>query len=90
MRATLEAMTDRAAQLLDEFLKLSEAERAEFAAAILALQDGPAPDPEEQARINDAWRIEIRRRLEQALAGEAGTPAAEVLAEMRNRHRRAK
>lgn len=84
-------MTDRAAHLLDEFLKLSEAERAEFLAAVDVIHDEPAASPEEQARIDAAWRDEIRRRAERALAGERGVPweqvKAELLAELRSRRR---
>ena len=76
-------MTDRAAQLLDEVLKLSEGERARFAAAVLASLDDPEPSREEQAVIEAAWSAEIKRRLEQFKADGRAIPWDQVRAKMR-------
>lgn len=90
-RAILGSITDRAAHLLDEFLKLSEAEREEFLAAVDVIHGGPTPTPDEQAAIDAAWREEIRSRAKRALAGEHGRPweqvKTELMAELRNRRR---
>ena len=54
---------------------LSEAERAEVAAELLASLDAPAEAPE----VDRAWRDEIRRRAERALRGETkGRPWQDV------------
>lgn len=81
-------MTDRAAQLLDEVLKLSEAERVAIADAVYASLEGPEPSAEEQAAIDAAWREEIRRRFDRVMAGEPGIPWEQVRAEAEERLRR--
>jgi putative addiction module component (TIGR02574 family) len=56
-------------ELLNDALELSADERAELAADLLASLDGPS-DP----AAAEAWREEIRRRVDRAAAGEsAGT-----------------
>lgn len=76
-------MTNRTAQLLEEILKLSQAERADLAAAVLASLDGPDPTPEEQAQIDAAWQAEIQRRLEQFKADGHAIPWEQVRAKLR-------
>jgi putative addiction module component (TIGR02574 family) len=76
-------MTSRAAQLLDEVLKLSEAERAEIAAAVLASLDGPEPSADERAEVEAAWQAEIKRRLEQFKADGHAIPWEQVRAKLR-------
>ena len=76
-------MTNRAAQLLDEVLKLSEAERAEIAAAVLASLDGPEPSADERAEAEAAWQAEIKRRLEQFKADGHAIPWEQVRATLR-------
>jgi hypothetical protein len=78
-------MSDETRHLLDEALRLPLAERAEFAAELLASMDG-APD----ADAEQAWAAEISRRAERAIRGESrGRDANEVLAEieLKLRHR---
>jgi len=78
-------MSDETRHLLDEALRLPLAERAEFAAELLASMDG-APD----ADAEQAWAAEISRRAERAIRGESrGRDADEVLAEieLKLRHR---
>jgi hypothetical protein len=81
----LSDMSDETRHLLDEALRLPLAERAEFAAELLASMDG-APD----ADAEQAWAAEISRRAERAIRGESrGRDANEVLAEieLKLRHR---
>ena len=78
-------MSDETRHLLDEALRLPLAERAEFAAELLASMDG-APD----ADAEQTWAAEISRRAERAIRGESrGRDANEVLAEieLKLRHR---
>jgi Putative addiction module component len=71
-------MSDETRHLLDEALRLPLADRAEFAAELLASMDG-APD----ADAEQAWAAEISRRAERAIRGESrGRDANEVLAEI--------
>jgi len=71
-------MSDETRHLLDEALRLPLAERAEFAAELLASMDG-APDVDAE----QAWAAEISRRAERAIRGESrGRDANEVLAEI--------
>ncbi len=80
---TLIGMTNRAAQLLDEVLKLSEAERAEIAAAVLASLSAVDSSDEEKADLETAWQTEIKRRLEQFKADGHAIPWDQVRAKMR-------
>lgn len=59
-------VSEHAAKLLDELLRLSEDERSEIASKLVASMDGP-PDDE---RDRD-WAIEIEARAQRALAGES-------------------
>lgn len=79
-------MTERTAELLDEVLKLTHAERAEFAALLLASlrDDEVTMDP---AAVDAAWKEEIRRRADRVHAGEPGIPWERVRAEAEERLR---
>jgi putative addiction module component (TIGR02574 family) len=59
-------MTQRAAAVLAEALRLDEHARAELAAELLASLDGPS-DPS----ADTAWAAEIERRVASIEAGEA-------------------
>lgn len=61
-------MTDRAEHLLDEALKLSEAERADLAARLIQ-----SLDPETDSEVDEAWAAEIERRCAALDSGEAVT-----------------
>jgi putative addiction module component (TIGR02574 family) len=70
-------------ELLQEALELDAEERAELAADLLASLDGPR---EEGAA--DAWRDEIRRRVDRALDDESpAKPWPELREELRGRWR---
>lgn len=76
-------MSATAAQLAQEALTLSEAERAHLAQTLLRSLE-PAEDGVEQA-----WAIEVGRRLERVRQGTAqGRPAEEVFRDLRARHQR--
>jgi len=85
-RVTLGHMTERTAELLDEVLKLTHAERAEFAALLLSSlrDDEVTMDP---AAVDAAWEEEIRRRADRVHAGEPGIPWERVRAEAEERLR---
>ncbi len=64
-------MTD---DILNDAMRLSTAERAELAAALLASLDG---EPEEN--VEAAWAAEIERRAERVRSGKAkGRPWPEI------------
>lgn len=70
-------MTQAAAAVLADALRLDEHARAELAAELIASLDGPAdPDAESQ------WAIEIERRV---AAIESGTAALEPWDDVRRR-----
>ena len=72
-------MGAEARQILEKALGLSERERADLAAELMASLDG-----EPDADAEQAWADEITRRAERALRGETvGIPAEEVDAEAR-------
>jgi putative addiction module component (TIGR02574 family) len=73
-------MTERAAHLLDEVLKLTQAERAEIASSLLTSLDDDEADMD-QAAVDAAWKDEIRRRADRVLAGEPGIAWEQVRAE---------
>ena len=74
-------MTDKLAELKEKASQLSDAERAELALALIESLDGPA-DPD----VEEAWRVEIERRLRQIERGEVATvPGDEVFARIRRR-----
>ena len=76
MSTTFEDIKEKAAQL-------SELERAELALALIESLDGP-PD----ADAEEAWRIEVERRLAQIERGEVQLiPGDEVLERLRHRLR---
>jgi putative addiction module component (TIGR02574 family) len=61
-------MTDKAKQLLDHALTLSEEDRAEIAGTLIESLE-PAPD----ADVDAAWRREVARRVEALDPGVADT-----------------
>jgi putative addiction module component (TIGR02574 family) len=70
------------AQVTDEALRLSESERARLAQTLLR-----SLEPEEEQGVEEAWNVEIARRLEEVRDGTAqGRPAEEVFRELRARH----
>jgi putative addiction module component (TIGR02574 family) len=74
-------MTDTLAELKQKASKLSEAERADLALSLIESLDGPA-DPD----VEEAWRVEIERRLGQIDRGEVQlVPGDEVFAKLRRR-----
>jgi putative addiction module component (TIGR02574 family) len=76
MSTTFEDINEKAAQL-------SEPERAELALALIESLDGP-PD----ADVDEAWRIEVERRLGQIERGEVQLiPGDEVFERLRHRLR---
>ena len=74
-------MSDLLAELKERASQLSDAERAELALALIESLDGPA-DPD----VEEAWRIEIERRIGQIERGEVQlVPGDEVFAKLRRR-----
>jgi putative addiction module component (TIGR02574 family) len=70
------------AQVTDEALRLSESERAHLAQTLLR-----SLEPEEEQGVEEAWNVEIARRLGEVRDGTAqGRPAEEVFRELRARH----
>jgi len=60
--------------ILNKAMRLSTAERAELAAALLASLDGESEDD-----VEAAWAAEIQRRVQRVRSGEAkGRPWPEV------------
>ena len=61
--------------------QLSEAEKAELALSLIESLDGPA-----DAAVEESWRIEIERRVQQIERGEIKLiPGDEVFARLRRR-----
>lgn len=74
-------MPRKLAELKQEASQLSDEERAEFALSLIESLDGPA-DPV----VEEAWRVEIERRLGQIDRGEVQPiPGDEVFARLRRR-----
>ena len=74
-------MPDTLAELKKRAAQLSEKERAELALSLIASLDGPA-DPE----VEEAWRLEIERRMAEIDRGEVRLiPGDEVFARLRRR-----
>ena len=74
-------MSDILAELKEKASQLSDAERAELALALIESLDGPA-DPD----VEEAWRVEIERRIGQMERGEVQLiPGDEVFAKLRRR-----
>ncbi|HTS55299.1 MAG TPA: addiction module protein [Burkholderiales bacterium] len=78
-------MSSMLAELKEKAAQLSEPERADLALALIESLDGPAEDP---ALIEEAWRVEIERRVGEIERGEVKPiPGDEVFAEV---HRKLK
>ena len=74
-------MSDTLTELKEKASKLSEAERAALALSLIESLDGP-PDP----GVEEAWRVEIERRVGEIERGEAQLiPGDEVFARVRRR-----
>jgi putative addiction module component (TIGR02574 family) len=74
-------MSDTLTELKEKASRLSEAERAALALSLIESLDGP-PDPD----VEEAWRIEIERRVGEIDRGEAQLiPGDEVFARVRRR-----
>jgi putative addiction module component (TIGR02574 family) len=76
-------MSDMLAELKKNAAQLSDVERAELALSLIESLDGPA-DPD----VEEAWRVEIERRIGQIDRGEVELiPGDEVFARLRRRLR---
>lgn len=64
-------MTNAVDGILGTALSLSAAERAELATRLIRSLDGTDPTPEEQAAVDEAWKVEIERRLAEIENGTA-------------------
>jgi putative addiction module component (TIGR02574 family) len=74
-------MSNTLTDLKEKASQLSETERAELALSLIESLDGPA-DPD----VEEAWRIEIERRIGQIERGEVKLiPGDEVFARLRRR-----
>jgi len=74
-------MTEAVEELKSQAGRLSPTERAELAYFLITSLE-PAEDG-----VEEAWRVEIARRVAQILNGQAvGQPIDEVLAELRERY----
>ncbi len=74
-------MSNVLAELKEKSSQLSEIERAELALALIESLDGPA-DP----GVEEAWRLEIERRIDQIDRGEVQLiPGEDVFARLRRR-----
>lgn len=76
-------MNETTRKFVDEALRLSVAERAEIAAALLASIDGPADDD-----VEAAWAAEIARRVQLIRGGQAKARAWEEVREDLERRRK--
>lgn len=69
------------AEIKEKASQLPEAERAELALSLLESLDGPT-----DAGADEAWRLEIERRVDQIERGEVQLiPGDEVFARLRRR-----
>ena len=74
-------MSNALAALKQKAAELSDTERAELALALIESLDGPA-DPD----VEEAWRLEIDRRVGEVERGEVELiPGDEVFARLRRR-----
>ena len=74
-------MSDTLTQLKEKASQLSELERAELALSLIESLDGPA-----DSGVEEAWRVEIERRIGQIERGEIKLiPGEEVFARLRRR-----
>jgi len=76
-------MSNMLAELKEKAAQLSEPERADLALALIESLDGPPEDP---AEVEEAWRVEIERRVNEIERREVKPiPGDEVFAELRRR-----
>jgi len=76
-------MSSILAELKEKAAQLSEPERADLALALIESLDGPAED---RAVDEEAWRVEVERRVGEIDRGEVKPiPGDEVFAEVRRR-----
>jgi putative addiction module component (TIGR02574 family) len=74
-------MSKTLSELKEKASQLSESERAELAQSLIESLDGP-PD----ADVEEAWRVEVERRVGQIERGEVQLiPGDEVFARLRRR-----
>jgi len=74
-------MSNTLTELKEKASQLSEAERAELALSLIESLDGPA-DPD----VDEAWRLEIERRVGEIERGEVKLISGdEVFARLRRR-----
>lgn len=74
-------MSNILADLKDKASRLSDVERAELALSLIESLDGPADQD-----VEEAWRIEVDRRIAQIERGEVQLiPGDEVFARLRCR-----
>lgn len=74
-------MSDTLAELKQKASQLSKSERADLALSLIESLDGPA-DPD----VEEAWRVEIERRIGQLERGEVELVSGdEVFAKLRRR-----
>ncbi len=74
-------MPDTLTELKKKAAQLSDSERAELALSLIESLDGPA-DPD----VEEAWRVEIERRMAEIDRGEVNLiPGDEVFARLRRR-----
>ena len=74
-------MSNMLVDLKEKASRLPDAERAELALSLIESLDGPA-DPD----VEDAWRVEVERRITQIERGEVQLiPGDEVFARLRRR-----
>jgi putative addiction module component (TIGR02574 family) len=78
MKATLE-------QVAEEALSLSLPDRSALTRILIqALDAEPAEDP---AEVEQAWQVEVEKRVDEILSGRVKTiPAKEVFAKLRAKH----
>jgi putative addiction module component (TIGR02574 family) len=78
MKATLEKVTEEA-------LNLSASDRAALTKILIqALDDEPADDA---AEVQQAWQVEVEKRVDEILSGHVKTiPAEEVFAKLRAKY----
>ena len=74
-------MSNVLAELKEKSSQLSEIERAELALALIESLDGPA-----DSGVEEVWRLEIERRIDQIDRGEVQLiPGEDVFARLRRR-----
>lgn len=74
-------MSNALIELKEKAFHLTEAERAEFALSLLESLDDPA-----DSGVEEAWRLEVERRVSEIERGEVQLiPGDEVFARLRRR-----